>query len=66
MDPSDCQHQQGSLLFSGRVFGGTQKPCTGEYLGETRKGIYVDVLSCEPLFTLSAKVEFGCGRPSLF
>ena len=43
---------------------GTERPWTGEYLGEKRRGIYVDVVSGEPLFASSDKYESGCGWPS--
>ena len=42
----------------------TERPGTGEYLHEERPGIYVDVVSGEPLFASSAKFESGCGWPS--
>ncbi|NCP64655.1 MAG: peptide-methionine (R)-S-oxide reductase MsrB [Paraglaciecola sp.] len=43
---------------------GTERPGTGELLYNKRPGIYVDVVSGEPLFTSSAKYESGCGWPS--
>ena len=43
---------------------GTEHPGTGEFLGNTLPGIYVDVVSGEPLFASSAKYESGCGWPS--
>ncbi len=43
---------------------GTERPGTGEYLNNTEKGIYVDVVSGEPLFISSSKYESGCGWPS--
>lgn len=43
---------------------GTERPYSGEYLGNKRRGIYVDVVSGEPLFASSAKYESGCGWPS--
>lgn len=43
---------------------GTEAPGTGEYLGNNESGIYVDVVSGEPLFASSAKFESGCGWPS--
>jgi peptide-methionine (R)-S-oxide reductase len=42
----------------------TERPGTGEYLHEKRPGIYVDVVSGEPLFASSSKFESGCGWPS--
>ena len=43
---------------------GTERPGTGEYLGNQEPGIYVDVVSGEPLFASSTKYESGCGWPS--
>jgi peptide-methionine (R)-S-oxide reductase len=44
--------------------GGTEMPGTGEYLDNDEPGIYVDVVSGEPLFASSDKFESGCGWPS--
>lgn len=43
---------------------GTEPPGTGEYLANKEPGIYVDVVSGEPLFASSDKFESGCGWPS--
>jgi len=43
---------------------GTERPGTGEYLGNKAAGIYVDIVSGEPLFASSDKYESGCGWPS--
>lgn len=43
---------------------GTEPPGTGEYLDNKETGIYVDVVSGEPLFASSDKYESGCGWPS--
>ena len=43
---------------------GTEYPGTGEYLHNHEPGIYVDVVSGEPLFASSDKFESGCGWPS--
>jgi peptide-methionine (R)-S-oxide reductase len=43
---------------------GTERPGTGEYLHNKEPGIYVDVVSGEPLFASSNKFETGCGWPS--
>ncbi len=42
----------------------TERPGTGEYLDNHQPGIYVDVVSGEPLFASSDKFESGCGWPS--
>ena len=43
---------------------GTERAGTGEYLKNKEPGIYVDVVSGEPLFASSDKYESGCGWPS--
>ena len=44
--------------------GATEMPGTGEYLDNDEPGIYVDIVSGEPLFASSAKFDSGCGWPS--
>lgn len=43
---------------------GTERPGTGEYLENKEIGIYVDIVSGEPLFASSDKFDSGCGWPS--
>ncbi len=43
---------------------GTERPWTGAYNDNKRAGIYVDIVSGEPLFASSDKYESGCGWPS--
>ncbi len=43
---------------------GTEYPGTGEYLHQHAPGLYVDVVSGEPLFASSDKFDSGCGWPS--
>ena len=43
---------------------GTELPGTGEHLYNKEPGIYIDVVSGEPLFASSDKYESGCGWPS--
>ncbi len=43
---------------------GTERPGTGAYLHNHDAGIYVDIVSGEPLFASSDKFESGCGWPS--
>ncbi|MEL4072696.1 peptide-methionine (R)-S-oxide reductase MsrB [Ochrobactrum sp. GPK 3] len=43
---------------------GTERPGTGEYLYNKEAGIYVDIVSGEPLFASSDKYESHCGWPS--
>ena len=43
---------------------GTERPFTGEYNDHKAPGIYVDIVSGEPLFASADKFESGCGWPS--
>ncbi|MFG1932668.1 peptide-methionine (R)-S-oxide reductase MsrB [Mycobacterium sp. NPDC048908] len=43
---------------------GTERPFTGEYLDNHEPGIYVDVVSGEPLFASLDKFDSGTGWPS--
>ena len=44
--------------------GATERPGTGALLHNHEPGIYVDIVSGEPLFASSDKFESGCGWPS--
>lgn len=43
---------------------GTERPFTGEYYDHKDEGIYVDIISGEPLFSSMDKFDSGCGWPS--
>jgi peptide-methionine (R)-S-oxide reductase len=43
---------------------GTERPGTGPLLDNKAVGIYVDIVSGEPLFASADKYESGCGWPS--
>ncbi|MDO4912284.1 MAG: peptide-methionine (R)-S-oxide reductase MsrB [Lactobacillus sp.] len=43
---------------------GTEMPFTGQYDDFFEPGIYVDVVSGEPLFSSSDKYDSGCGWPA--
>jgi peptide-methionine (R)-S-oxide reductase len=43
---------------------GTERPGTGALLYNKEPGIYVDIVSGEPLFASADKYESGCGWPS--
>lgn len=43
---------------------GTERPYTHQYNEEEGKGIYVDIVTGEPLFSSDDKYDAGCGWPS--
>jgi peptide-methionine (R)-S-oxide reductase len=43
---------------------GTERPGSGKLLDNKEPGLYVDIVSGEPLFASSDKYESGCGWPS--
>jgi len=43
---------------------GTERPFTGALYDNKKPGIYVDIVSGEPLFASSDKYDSGCGWPS--
>ena len=44
--------------------GGTERPFANEFWDRFEKGIYVDVVTGEPLFSSTDKFESGCGWPA--
>lgn len=44
--------------------GATERPFSGRYWNHTEPGIYVDIVSGEPLFSSKDKFDAGCGWPS--
>ena len=45
---------------------GTERPGTGALLGNKEPGIYVDIVSGEPLFSSTDKFKSGTGWPSFY
>ncbi|MCA9371481.1 peptide-methionine (R)-S-oxide reductase MsrB [Candidatus Woesebacteria bacterium] len=43
---------------------GTEPPFHNEYYDNEKEGIYVDIVSGEPLFSSKDKYDAGCGWPS--
>jgi len=44
--------------------GATERPFTGKYNEHHEVGLYVDIVSGEPLFSSMDKFDSGCGWPS--
>jgi peptide methionine sulfoxide reductase msrA/msrB len=63
----DAQELRGRLTpmqFEVAVNGATEPPFQNEYFDNFKAGIYVDIVSGEPLFVSSDKFESGCGWPA--
>ena len=64
--PSDAELRERltPMQYSVTQHEGTERAFTGEYWDHTGEGIYVDVVSGEPLFSSLDKYDAGCGWPS--
>ncbi len=54
----------GELSFNVTQNAATERPFTSEYEDFYKKGIYVDIVTGEPLFVSDDKFDSGCGWPS--
>ena len=64
--PSDAELRQrlSPLQYEVTQHEGTERPFSNEYWNNKRPGIYVDVVSGEPLFSSLDKYDSGTGWPS--
>lgn len=64
--PSDneLRSQLTEMQYEVTQHSATEPPFRNEYWDNTRKGIYVDVTTGQPLFASTDKFESGCGWPS--
>ena len=63
-DPDLLKKQLTSLQFQVTQQDKTEAPFDNEYWRTEKPGIYVDIVTGEPLFVSSDKYESGCGWPS--
>lgn len=65
METSDELKQRiGDLSYEVTQYAATESPFTGEYDNFFEKGIYVDIVSGEVLFSSLDKFNSGCGWPA--
>lgn len=60
----EIKEKLSSLEYSVTQEDATEKPFTHEYNDLDQDGIYVDIVSGEPLFSSRDKYDAGCGWPS--
>ncbi len=63
---ADLKKRLSSISYKVTQHEDTEYPGTGELLKEKRQGIYVDIVSGEPLFSSNEKYESGTGWPSFY
>ena len=66
MKPSEEELKQklSDMQYAVTQESATERPFSGEYDDFYKEGIYVDVVSGEPLFSSTDKYDAGCGWPS--
>lgn len=63
-EQEQLRHTLSELQFEVTQNGATEPPFHNEYFDTFRPGIYVDIVSGEPLFVSTDKFDAGCGWPS--
>ena len=64
MDKETRIKQLNPLQFDVTQNRGTEPPFHNEYWNNTQEGLYVDIVSGEPLFSSRDQYDGGCGWPS--
>ena len=63
---SELKQQLTPLQYAVTQHDDTEPPFDNTYWNETREGIYVDIVSGEPLFSSTHKYKSGTGWPSFY
>ena len=63
-DEAELKRRLTAIQFEVTQRDGTERPFQNEYNDEKREGIFVDVVSGEPLFSSTDKFDSGTGWPS--
>ena len=63
-DDKDLREKLTPMQYKVTQENATEMPFTGEYLNNDEKGIYVDLINGEVLFSSLDKFDSGCGWPS--
>ncbi|WP_163526174.1 peptide-methionine (R)-S-oxide reductase MsrB [Halobacillus ihumii] len=63
-NPAELKSRLTDVQFAVTQENATERPFQNEYNDNEREGIYVDIVSGEPLFSSKDKYDAGCGWPS--
>lgn len=63
-DEAELRSRLTDLQYEVTQHSATERPFTGEYWDHKGEGIYVDIVSGEPLFSSKDKFDSSCGWPS--
>lgn len=63
-EEKELRERIGNLSYEVTQNAATERAFTGEYDNFFKKGIYVDIVSGEPLFSSADKYDSGCGWPA--
>jgi len=61
---SDLKNRLTTMQYNVTQKGATEPPFSSKYYNSEEKGLYVDIVSGEPLFLSTEKFDSGCGWPS--
>ncbi len=64
MSSNDGKQKLSRLQYKVTQENGTEPPFQNEYWDNKQEGLYVDIVSGEPLFSSKDKFDSGCGWPS--
>ncbi|MCC7554410.1 MAG: peptide-methionine (S)-S-oxide reductase MsrA [Methanobacteriaceae archaeon] len=64
LDYSDKLKKLSNIEYDVTQNNGTERPFTGKYNDFNEKGLYIDIVSGEPLFLSSDKFKSNCGWPA--
>lgn len=60
----DLKNKLSPIAYAVTQENATERPFTGAYDAHFKQGIYVDIVSGEPLFSSTDKYDAGCGWPA--
>jgi len=63
-DPKELKEKLNDMQYAVTQLNGTEPPFRNEFWDHKEEGLYVDIVSGEPLFTSLDKFDSGCGWPS--